>query len=777
MARLLLVTLGFSLGPALAIAPSAADAAGVVSATPDRALYRITPARGQRIEPLLSLGIDVAGTAPGGILDVILTLDQVARVRALGFDPRPLDLTPRGVHGAAESPFGQPGLGAYHTYGEAVAEMQSYAATYPSLARVDTIGTSVEGRYVVAIKIAQNVAVQGTQPEYLVTGCHHARELMSVEVPLYLMRRLLDGYGVDTLITRLVDERQIWIIPVVNPDGLAYVEQHNGGSSDTWWRKNRRVNADGSIGVDLNRNYGFNWGYDDIGSSPTPSADTYRGTEPFSEPEIAAIRDFMGAHQFRISASFHSYGDLFLYPWGYAMLDTPDNDVFASFGDSVSVQNGYLAGNPKNGAIYETNGDMDDWVYGDTGTKPQLYGFTFEVNSAADGGFDPPSSLIGPTCDLNWGPLLTLLRYADEPRRILPPRRAGRPVMALVAGQPGIEWSYAARDPLNLPVRHDVRQIATYSVGTDDAESGVADWDSVAFTWSTARSFSGSHSYYSGSADNLTSVLTERAPVAVTSITDSIVVEAWWALEQDYDYWYAEASTDGGVTWLPLPGDHTTETNPFGKNLGYGVTASSGGFDRSAFWIGNFTGHQVLIRFRCITDGTNHLEGLYLDDLAPTAHTAGVSVAGTSTPDTTYVVGPPYPASWFQVRPVDAEGQAGPWSDVAAFDPTYFTAVAATPASLVDRLQVAGANPFHPAAAIRMTVGSGAPGAYRLDVFDVHGRLVRELATGSTGTQGLVRLVRWDGTDRWGRPLGSGVYLLQLRSPRGRLTSKLTLLR
>ncbi len=775
MARFLLVCLGLSLVPALAPPAFATGTAGALTAPPDRALYRITPARGQRIQPLLALGIDVAGTAPGGSLDVILTPDQVARVRALGFDPRPLDLTPRGVLGAAEIALG--GLGSYHTYSEAVSEMQTYAATYPTLAHVDTIGTSIEGRFIVAIKISQNVDVQGTQPEVLVVGCHHARELMSVEVPLYLMRRLLDGYGVDTLITRLVDQRQIWIIPVVNPDGLVYVEKHNGGSSDTWWRKNRRLNADGSYGVDLNRNYGYNWGYDDIGSSPTPSADTYRGTGPFSEPEISAIRDFMDAHHFRISASFHSYGDLFLYPWGYQPLDTPDNNVFASFGDSVSVQNGYLAGNPKSGAIYETNGDMDDWVYGDTASKPQLFGFTFELNSAADGGFDPPGSLIGPTCDLNWGPLLTLLRYADEPRRILPPLRSGPPVMALVAGQPGIEWSYPARDPLNLPVRHDVRQIASYSVGTDDAESGVADWDSVSFSWSTARYYSASHSYYSGSADNLTSVLTGRAPVSVATLADSIVVEAWWALEQDYDYWYAEASTDGGVTWLSLPGDHTTMTNPFAKNLGYGVTGSSSGFERTAFWIGNFEGHQILIRFRCITDGTNHLEGLYLDDLAPTGHMSGISVTATSTPDTTYAIPPPYAASWFQVRPVDAEGQAGPWSDVAPFDPTYFTGVAAAPASLVDRLQVAGANPFHPSTAIRMTVGSGAPGAYRLDIFDVRGRLVRELAAGDTGPQGLVRLVRWDGTDRWGRGLGSGVYLLEMRSPRGRITSKLTLLR
>jgi hypothetical protein len=467
-----------------------------------RAIYRITPARKQDVVPLLRLGLDPAGHGPGTSLDFVLTPADVAQVRSLGFDPVPV--VRGGPQGAPLSPLAKPGLGLYHTYSEAVAEMSAYAASHPSIAMLDTIGTSIEGRPIVGIKISDQVGVDESEPEALIVGCHHARELMSVEVPLYVMRRLLDDYATDPVIHALVDSRQIWIIPVVNPDGFVYVENHSGGSSGGWWRKNRRPNADGTIGVDLNRNYGFEWGHDNIGSSPTPSNEVYRGTGPFSEPETAALRAFVDARHFTVSVSFHSYGNLVLYPWGYDALDTPDHPVFSALADSMALQNGYRAGNPKSNAIYLTNGDMDDWVYGEQAEKPPIYGYTFEVNSSADG-FDPAESLIGPTCQSNWGPVLSLLRYADQPRRVLGPVR---PASLRMDSGTVLAWSDPSPDPANLATRHDVRLIDQVLRVTDDAESGAADWDTLRFDWSAARSASGTHSYYSGAGDDRISILT-----------------------------------------------------------------------------------------------------------------------------------------------------------------------------------------------------------------------------------------------------------------------------
>ena len=109
----------------------------------------------------------------------------------------------------------------------------------------------------------------------------------------------------------------------------------------------------------------------------------------------------------------------------------------------------------------------------------------------------------------------------------------------------------------------------------DDAEAGPADWDSVRFAWSTARSASSTHSYWSGSSDNRESILTSKVSVDV-GMGDSLVTRAWWSLESDYDYWYAQASVDGGATWHSLAGTHTTNLNPTGQNEGFGVTGSSG---------------------------------------------------------------------------------------------------------------------------------------------------------------------------------------------------------
>lgn len=763
---LLLVLLGSALvRPALA------------GTTPERAIYRIDLKRIADVTPLLALGVDVAGRGPGESVDVILTPEERDRVRALGFEPVRIELG-SGVSGAAQSPFLAPNLGDYHTVAEAAAEMMSYAAAHPAIARLDTIGFSLEGRAILAMHVSDNASTDEGEPEALVVGCHHARELMSVEIPLYLMRRLLDGYGADPAITALVNGRSIWIVPILNPDGHVYVQQNSGGQPNGWWRKNRRANADGTFGVDLNRNYGYRWAWDNVGSSPVPSSEVYRGTAPFSEPETAAFRAFLDDHEFTISASIHSYGELFLYPWGYATLDTPDHDVFEALGDSVSLQNGYLAGNPKSNAIYLTNGDMDDWVYGDTAERPAIFGFTFEVNTAAQGGFGPPDALITPTCEENWGPLLLLLRYADDPRRILRPRRPSAPWFAATSSGVNLLWSVPSPDPHNPPARHDVRRIGSLAVGPDDAESGFGAWDTLLFSWSATRQSSGLRSFWSGSGNSRVSVVTSKGAVDAAP-GESLVMMAWWQLEDGFDYWYLEASSDGGETWTRLPGTHTTMINPFGKNEGNGVTGTSGGvFRRAAFTWGFLGGQQVLVRFRCVTDVANAGEGLYLDDIAPTAFESAILDMDTQSAEERHALETPTAVTWFQVRAVDGEEQTGPWSPRERYEPGVSAAdPAPAPVFTRDRIASNAPNPFNPRTRIRFELAAGDPGEYRVAVHDATGRLVRVLEEGLHAGRGTDRTVGWDGLDGQGRPVGSGVYVVRLTTERGSTSRKITLLR
>ncbi|MGE5179423.1 MAG: M14 family zinc carboxypeptidase [Bacteroidota bacterium] len=768
-----------SLAPAGAAAPGRAVAAGSMAVAPDtRSIYRIIPARGSNLAGLFTLGLDLAGHGPGSSLDFILTSDEVARVRALGFTPLLLPNRRGGPLASPESPLLNPNLGAYHTVAEAMSEMASYASAHPSISRLDTLGMSLEGRPIVAIEISDNPGVDEGEPEVLLDGCHHARELMSVEVPLYAMRKLLDGYGLDSMTTALVNARRIWIVPVVNPDGHVYVEQNSGGQPSGWWRKNRRPNADGSYGVDLNRNYGVAWGYDDIGSSPTPSSEIYRGTAAFSEPETQVLRAFAASRRLSVAVSYHSYGDLVVYPWGYDRLDTPDNAIFFALGDSMATLNGYRFGNPKSNAIYLTNGSFDDWLYGDTVTKPAALGFTVELNTSDEGGFDPPDNLIGPTCDLNWGPLLTLLRYADDPRRVLGPFRPQSLHVAIGSGATAsLLWSDPA-DPDNPAVDHRVRRIAQVSRALDDAESGTADWDTLRFVWSTARSEDGTHSYWSGSQDNWESILTSRASLDLGT-SDSLVVWAWWSLEADYDYWYAQASIDGGTTWHSLAGTYTTNTNPSGQNEGFGVTGSSGGsFLRAAFSLLPYGGKQALVRFRCVTDAVNHGEGLYLDDIAPDPRYGGVTEWETGSADTTAAIDPlPTQPTWFQVLGKDAEGQASPWSDRTLFTTTVSTAPATAGVARADAIERIAPNPANPQAEVRFSLAAGAPGAWRIDAFDAAGRWVARVAAGRDDGAGGARRVSWAARDAAGRDLPSGVYFLRLQHGASRRSVKVTILR
>lgn len=748
------------------------------AAPPERALYRVAPARGADLRGLLTLGLDRAGYGPGSAIDFILSPDEVDRVRSLGFDPVPLR-DRSGPLGAPQTPLAQPDLGAYHTYSEAVAEMAAYAAAHPTISRLDTLGTSLQGRPIIAIEISDQPGVDEEEPEAFVNGCHHARELMSVELPLFAMRRLLDGYGVDPALTSLVDSRRIWIAPVVNPDGYVYVEQNANGQSSGWWRKNRRPNGDGTIGVDLNRNYDWEWGRDDIGSSPVPSSETYRGTGPFSEPETAALRDFVDARRFAVAVSFHSYGELVLYPWGYDRLDTPEADVFAALAESVTVWNGYRAGNPKSNTIYLTNGSSDDWLYGASALRPAVYGFTIELNTAEEGGFDPPESRIAPTCQENWSGLLALLRFADQPRRALGPRRPQTPrVVVGTGGQISLRWSYPAPDPANEAARHDVRRIAEVQRATDDAESGIGEWEAKDFEWSDARSAGGTRSFWSGSADNRVSLLASRASLDVAP-GESLVTWAWWSLEDGFDYWYAQVSIDGGATWSSLVGPYTTNLNPNGNNEGFGITGSSGGgFVRATFSLLPFVGKQALVRLRCTTDAVGHLEGLYLDDIAPTPRYSGVEEVDTGSPDSVWAVVPlPTAPAWFQVRGRDAEAQTSFWSDRVLFSPSVASVAESASHPAWDRLAGIAPNPANPQADVRFTLAAGAPGRWRIDCFDASGRWIGRVAEGVDNGAGGPRRAAWSGRDREGRELPSGIYFLRLTHGAARSTVKAALVR
>ena len=424
---------------------------GAGSAAQERSLERYSAVRladdGALFERLAAAGIvlDHASrvkTPAGFALHTVVSAAERAELDAAGiayrvdehdlaaaYDARPTPSASRLAAAEAKKSvdgFGYGSMGGYYTLAEVEAKLDEMAAEYPNLITPKTsIGQTHEGRDVWQVWISDNPALDEGEPEALYTAVHHAREPNSMAAVVYYMFYLLENYGTDPEVTYLVDNRRLAFVPVLNPDGYAYNEttNPNGGG---FWRKNRRANGDGTFGVDLNRNYGYEWGYDNSGSSPNPGSNTYRGPAPFSEPETQAIRDFVNGQQFGLAFNYHTYSDLLIYPWGFeASFYTPDSARFVDYARDMTRFNGYLAGTGDQTVGYLVNGDSDDWMYGEQDAKPAILAMTPEVGDPSDG-FWPDQDRIFDLCEENVYPNLRLAWYAGGAPLVMAAEISGR---------------------------------------------------------------------------------------------------------------------------------------------------------------------------------------------------------------------------------------------------------------------------------------------------------------------------------------------------------------
>ncbi|MEA1875614.1 MAG: M14 family zinc carboxypeptidase [Bacteroidota bacterium] len=225
----------------------------------------------------------------------------------------------------------------YHSMDEVYEMLHGFAQTYPALVYTDTIGFSQEKEYpIIALRISDNPGIDEDEPCVMYDGLHHAREPISMEVCLNLINHLLTGYGTDEQITQWVNETEIWVIPMMNPEGWEYVVDES--LVYPYWRKNLRDNNgngqfDPSVdGVDINRNYDFNWLQ---GGSGNYGSLTYRGPAPFSEGEAKAKRDLALREKPIISLSYHTYGEIIIYSWS-DRPEAPDQDLILSIATEVA---------------------------------------------------------------------------------------------------------------------------------------------------------------------------------------------------------------------------------------------------------------------------------------------------------------------------------------------------------------------------------------------------------------------------------------------------------
>ncbi len=301
---------------------------------------------------------------------------------------------------ATPSHFHLGSMGGSFTLQEMVHQLDSMALLYPSLITVKQPVSniqSIENRNIWYVKISDNPGVDENEPEVLYSALHHAREGGSLSQLIFYMWYLLENYNSDPAIQSLVNNRELFFVPCVNPDGYYFNELNNPGGGGMW-RKNRRLNADSTYGVDLNRNYGYNWGFNNQGSSPNPASDTYRGTAAFSEPETQAMQAFCNSRQFKTALNAHTFGNFLISPWGFQQSgNTPDSSRYKEMGDYLTRENRYYHGSAMQTVNYPVNGNSDDWMYGEQISKGKIMALTPEMGGPNDG-FWPPSFRIVDIC-------------------------------------------------------------------------------------------------------------------------------------------------------------------------------------------------------------------------------------------------------------------------------------------------------------------------------------------------------------------------------------------
>jgi len=565
-------------------------------------------------------------------------------------------------------------MGGFYTYQEYLNIMDSMTAKFPNLisARqvIDTSHTW-EGRSLYWLRISNNPNVNQSKPQVLYTAIHHAREPESLTELVYFMWYLLENYTTNPEVKYLVDNLELYFVPCVNPDGYIYnyTTNPNGGGL---WRKNRRNNGDGTYGVDLNRNYDFLWGYDNIGSSPTTSSDTYRGPSPASEPEIKMMEKFCNTHAFTLAVNNHTYSDLLIEP-DSAGIVTPDSTLYANFFLRMTFCDEFGYGTSIQTVGYTTNGDSDSWMYGEKSTKPQILAMTPETGSPDDG-FWPALAKVTPLAenvmDQNFyaarltaayaevddisGPFIAQNGYIKYNIQRLGLQQGTFSVSITPLGSSfqsvGAGKTYSTMvelqtitDSISFTLVNGLAPASTVQFLLNVNNGGYTSSDTimrvvgtpvVAFTdncnttvqwtgtWgiSTVNFVSPTGSITDSPIGNYAdNTNTKTTTISNINLTDALAAylqfSARWEVERGYDYVEIQASTNG-TTFTPLCGKYTHTGNSNQDNLQPLYDGIQDAWLKETINLSAYLGQNIKLRFNLVSDAGTNYDGLYFDDIS-----------------------------------------------------------------------------------------------------------------------------------------------------------------
>lgn len=569
-------------------------------------------------------------------------------------------------------------MAGFLTYSECMAELDQMRTLYPNLitakANVGTFLTQ-ENRALQFVKISDNPEVNETEKRILFDAVHHAREPGSMQQLIYFMWYLLENYSTNPEIKALVDNTEIFCIPIVNPDGYIYNQTTNptGGGM---WRKNRRDNANGTFGVDNNRNYSYAWGTTGVSLTDTTN-DTYCGTAPFTEVENQAIKWFCEQKKFTVAMNAHTYSSLVLYPFGYDVgKPTPDENIFNGISKEMVKFNKYV--NEIAATLYPASGDSDDWMYGDVSTKPKIFAFTPEVGLNF---WDSPAQTVTNNHNMLYTNLMALrflhnyASFTDNTDNYISTKNfnfdfslkrlglvdnqnftinaqsfssnivsisnpitlsnLGYNVETNASFQVALNPTITQGEPITFIIEVNsgissqtytiTKYFGTKSIVFNETGNNISQWTATANSWGTTTSTS----YSSGSCItdspaglyliNKSSTIKTTNTISLNNVLQAeLSFYAKWDIEKGYDYTILEISTNNGTTWTPQCGKFTSlgsANQVIEKPLYDGIQTD---WVQEKINLSDYIGSNILIRFRFKSDSQQNADGFYFDDLKVT---------------------------------------------------------------------------------------------------------------------------------------------------------------
>ncbi|RLF40262.1 MAG: hypothetical protein DRN12_05775 [Thermoplasmata archaeon] len=560
----------------------------------------------------IPIGFDIVGYKPNSWVDIIIPSYNLNLIDGLNYSIILDDVV------AYDNSIRD----GYHSFDEMELELKEIASSYPNITMLTSIGRSWEGRDIWCLEVSDNPGVDEDESGILFMGLHHAREWPSMEVCLYLVEEFTSQYGLNSTITNLVDNRRIWIIPCVNPDG--YVFSHDQGHD---WRKNRRFFSEyNAYGVDINRNYAGScngiavgmWGSGGV-ISHNPYSETYCGPSPFSEFETQAIKNFVLTHCICASISYHTYSELVLWPWGYSYTDkTPDDVLLKKIGEDIAYnitrQDGSGFYTPtQSSKLYTTTGDSDDWLYGYSFYVLGRICFPYTIELCSS--FHPSYRALQQVFKENLDGAIVLLRKAEEIQSITPMVRPptitnvtyispGSYILSWKLGNPGVDVKY-----------FQLEELEGYSGLYDNADAGNL-WFFDGFDRCSSKYHSRDYSYHFSSS-NVYGYMSSIYPLPVNG---SMNLSFWclYNLEKDRNYGFVEVSRDGR-----------------NYEILDSFTGSSNGWIYKNYSLDSYRGSSLYIRFRVIKSVSGNND-FFIDDIYPVPFFSSINVISSNITDYSY---------------------------------------------------------------------------------------------------------------------------------------------